>query len=69
MLSVAPETEVTQVGAVITFPPHITADQVRCFLSEWQGDLIKDDAPVIFEDDIRVGTFNPEHGKPVFYVP
>lgn len=60
--------ERTKVGAVITFPEGITEKEVREFLLEWQGDLQKDGSKFVY-DSIQTGTYNPDWGGPVFYVP
>jgi len=58
----------TKVGAVLTFPEGLTEKQVREFLSELQGELEKDGSKFVYES-IQTGTYNPEWGGPVFYVP
>jgi hypothetical protein len=58
----------TKVGAVITFPEHLTRRQVEQFLLEWQSELAKDDSEFVY-DSIQIGEYDPEVGGPVFYVP
>jgi hypothetical protein len=59
---------VSKVGAVLTFPEGVTEAQVRAFLEEWRGELEKDASEFAF-DSIQTGSFNPDWGGPVFYVP
>ena len=57
-----------KVGAVLTFPTHLTKRQIVEFLMEWRDEQLKDGSEFVF-DSIQVGTYDPEIGGPVFYVP
>lgn len=48
-----------QVGAVLTFPRHMSKEDVRKLLQKIQKEI----------ETVQIGEYNPEWGSPVFYVP
>ena len=60
-----PDYNPKQVGAVVTFPEGVTEHEVKEALLKITAKL----KPEFRFESIQTGTFDPEWGHPVFYVP
>jgi len=60
-----PDYNPTQVGAVVIFPKGMTEREVKEALLKFGGTL----PPKQRIESIQTGSFDPEWGSPVFYVP